>query len=50
MTAAVDRRVGTANGGHGGKTFGGKQDAFADTRVHGVEREDGIAAIACRPD
>ena len=41
----IDRRIGTADGGHGGETFRGKQNAVADARVHGVEREDGIAAI-----
>jgi hypothetical protein len=41
----VDGRVGTADGGHGGEAFGGKQNAVADARVHGVEGEDGIAAV-----
>ena len=41
----VDGRVGTADSGHGGKTFHGEQDAVADARAHRVEREDRIAAI-----
>jgi len=41
----VDGRVGTADGGHGGKTFGSQQDALADASVYGVECEDGIAAV-----
>jgi len=27
------------------KSFGGEQDAFADSRVHGVQRKHGIAAV-----
>lgn len=41
----VDGRVGTADGSHGGEAFRCEQHAVADARVHGVEREDGIAAI-----
>jgi len=41
----VDGRVGAADGGHGGETFRGEQDAVADARAHGVEREDGITAV-----
>ena len=41
----VNRGVGAAHSGHRGKTFGGQQDAFADARVHGIERQYWVAAI-----
>jgi len=41
----INGRVGAADGGHGGKTFRGKQNAVADAGAHGVKREDRIAAI-----
>src|SRR5437016_9155277 len=41
----INRRVGPADGGHGGEAFGDDQNAVADARVHSVEREDHLAAV-----
>jgi hypothetical protein len=41
----VDRRIRSPNGSHRGEAFRSEQDAVADASIHGVEREDGIAAI-----
>jgi len=42
----IDRGVRATDGGHRGKTFGHKQDTFADASVNGVQRQHGNAAIA----
>jgi hypothetical protein len=41
----IDGRVGAADGGHGREAFRGEQDAVADSRAYGIEREDRIAVI-----
>lgn len=41
----IDGGIRAANSGHGGETFRAKQNAVADSRVDGIEREDWIAAI-----
>jgi hypothetical protein len=42
----VDRRVRAADCGHRRESFRGEQDALADARADGVERQYGFAAIA----
>jgi len=41
----IDGRIGTPDGSHRRKTFGGEQDAFADSRVHGIQRKHRVAAV-----
>jgi len=43
--SGVDGRVRPPHGGHGGKAFGGEQNALPKACTHRVQREDRFAAV-----